>query len=232
MKYYISIHDVSPENISIIENIVNILNLKYNIKKLSLLIIPGLDWNKNQIDKLKYWQTQGIQIAAHGWTHVSQKKKSFFHIIHSFLISKDCAEHLSKKRSEIVYLINKSYNWFIKNNFESPILYVPPAWALGKLNRKDIVFLPFKIIECTTGMLHKGEYRFLPLIGFEAKTRIRAHLLKFFNGINFILGRLVGIVRITVHPNDFNLLLSDDANMYLKTANNTVFLNELINEKK
>ena len=91
--------------------------------------------------------------------------------------------------------------------------------------------MPFEIIECTTGILHRGEYRFLPLIGFEAKTLIRAQLLKIFNCINFILGWLVGIVRITVHPNDFNLLLSDDAKMYLNNVNNTVFLNEIINEK-
>ena len=231
MRYYISIHDVAPENINTIENIVNVLRFKYNITKLSLLIIPGLNWNTEQIKKMKNWQVQGIQVVAHGWTHVAQKKKSFLHIIHSFIISKDCAEHLSKNREDIVHLINKSFNWFIKNNFESPTLYVPPAWALGKINRNDIFLLPFDMVECTTGMFYKGKYRFLPLIGFEAKTLIRSKLLKFFNVINFIFGKLVGIVRITVHPNDFNLLLSDDVKMYLNNANNTIFLNELMNEK-
>ena len=73
MKAYISIHDVSPDNLNDIENIISILSLKFNIKKISILVIPGLNWSQSQIHKIKTWQNNGIQIAAHGWFHKTTK---------------------------------------------------------------------------------------------------------------------------------------------------------------
>ena len=98
MKYYVSIHDVEPDNLDVIENIIHLLQNKYKINKICLLVIPGLDWKKNQVFKLKVWQSANLEIAAHGWTHKSEKNKSFYHFIHSLVISGNCAEHLSKKR--------------------------------------------------------------------------------------------------------------------------------------
>lgn len=77
MKYYVSIHDASPHNLNNIDNIIDILHSKFNIKKICILVIPGLNWNKKQIKKLKSWEHNGIQIAAHGWIHKSQKKNQY-----------------------------------------------------------------------------------------------------------------------------------------------------------
>ena len=56
MKCNISIHDVSPDNLNRINEIVTHLTDKYGITKITLLIIPGLHWNGNQINILKNWQ--------------------------------------------------------------------------------------------------------------------------------------------------------------------------------
>ena len=78
MKYYVSIHDVTPENLIVIENIIQILQDKYKINKLCLLVVPGLKWDEKQVKQLISWQDSGLEIAAHGWNHRSSKKNPFF----------------------------------------------------------------------------------------------------------------------------------------------------------
>ena len=136
MQSYISIHDVSPKNLDKIKSIINFLQNQFQINKICILVIPGLNWNKKQIQKLQSWQHDGIEIAAHGWKHRAQNKKSFYHKIHSLIISANCAEHLSKNRQEIIDIVKRSYSWFIDNGFKKPTLYVPPSWALGKITKK------------------------------------------------------------------------------------------------
>ncbi|SVE55600.1 uncharacterized protein METZ01_LOCUS508454, partial [marine metagenome] len=109
MKYYISIHDVAPNNLDSIENIILLMQSKYKINKLCLLVIPGLDWKTQQVEQLISWQNSGIEIAAHGWNHKSKSKTSFFHMIHGLFLSGNCAEHLSKSRDVLVDLMNNSY---------------------------------------------------------------------------------------------------------------------------
>ena len=227
MKAYISIHDVSPRNLNDVENIISRLDSKFNINKISILVIPGLNWKKKQLDKIKSWQNNGIQIAAHGWLHKSKKIKTIYHKLHSLIISAKCAEHLSKNRQDINRIISNSYNWFIENDFQRPYLYVPPAWALGKINRKDLQKLNFTHFECTTGFIHNNKYRFLPLIGFEEKFLWKSLLRRFFNSFNFMLASFTGVVRIAIHPNDFNLYLKNDIEKYLNKCDEAVLLNEL-----
>lgn len=143
-------------------------------------------------------------------------------------MSANCAEHLSKNKQEIIHLINDSYNWFIDNGFKKPLLYVPPAWALGKISKIDLNQLPFLYFECTTGFISNKKYRFLPLLGFEEKTYWGAKIRQFFNTLNFIIGKFKGIIRIAIHPNDFNLYLKNDIKKYLHKNKECILLNDLI----
>ncbi len=173
-------------------------------------------------------QNKGLQIAAHGWTHRATTKKTLFHKLHSLFISNNCAEHLSLKTEDIKCIINKSYNWFIENEFQKPTLYVPPAWALGKITKKELSKFPFSHYECTTGLICKRKYRFIPLIGFEEKNIIKAYFRQFFNKINYMFALYTGYIRVAIHPNDFQLHLKDDIKKYLPKKNSNLFLlNEL-----
>ena len=228
MKYYVSIHDVSPNNLSKIKNIIKLLKTKYDINKLCLLVIPGLKWEEKYVKQLISWQNSGFEIAAHGWYHKSGKKQSLFHILHGLIMSGNCAEHLSKNRDELIDLLKNSYNWFVNNNFLTPTLYVPPAWALGNLNiKEDLSHLPFQNYECTTGLYLDGKYRFIPLVGFEAATYFKAFFQRFFNFINYQMAKFTGVLRIAIHPRDFQLHLVTSADNYLSKATETIFLHEL-----
>ena len=227
MKFCISIHDVSPHNLDDISNIIQILKNKYRINKICLLVIPGLNWNKQQVQKLKNWQNDGIEIAAHGWNHRAETNKTFFHKIHSLLMSADCAEHLSKNRKDIYEMMKKSYNWFIRNGFKKPSLYVPPAWAFGKITKQELNQFKFTHFECTTGMVHNQKYFFLPLLGFKEKTYLRAKIRQFFNSLNYFIAHFTGLIRIAIHPDDFKLYLKRDAVKYLSKSVDTILLHEL-----
>ena len=226
MKYHISIHDVSPQNLNNIKRIIDHLK-NYNCKKISLLVIPGLEWNKNQIKILKNMQSNNIEIAAHGWTHNSSSIKNLYHYVHSNLFSRDCAEHLSKDRLSIINLIQDSFEWFIENKFTPPTLYVAPAWALGAIKYSDLNELPFNEYETITGVYSGNKLKHIALIGFEADTISRKYILKISNFLNYQLSKLTGIIRMAIHPNDFNLLLSSDINKFLSKIDKTIYLYEL-----
>ena len=227
MKSYISIHDVAPHNLNDIKNIICTLENEFGINKICLLVIPGLNWNKQQIQSLQKWQNDGIEIAAHGWIHQAEKNKSFYHRIHSLVMSADSAEHLSKKRQDVYNMMKKSYSWFINNGFQKPLLYVPPAWALGKITKKDLNRMAFTYYECTTGMIHNQKYYFLPLLGFEERTLIKASFRRFFNKFNYWIACFTGLIRIAIHPNDFRLYMKEDITKYLSRSDEAIFLHEL-----
>ena len=227
MKSYISIHDVAPYNMDNIENIIHILKNQFNINKICILVIPGLDWNNKQIKKLCSWQNEGIEIAAHGWKHKAKSNKSIYHKIHSTIMSANCAEHLSRDRKTIFNIMEKSYEWFVENGLQKPRLYVPPAWALGNITREDLSHLGFTHYECTTGLIYNKKYHFIPLVGFEEKTLIKAMLRRFFNYFNHFIACFIGTIRIAIHPDDFKLYLKNDAIKYLSRSNDTILLHEL-----
>ena len=225
MLYYVSIHDVKPNNLKKIEVIISLLH-KHNIHKITILVVPGLNWKKKHIEQLYNWQNYGIKLAAHGWQHKASLKKTFYHKIHSVIMSGECAEHLSKNEDEIINIVKNSYNWFNKNNLNIPKLYVPPAWAIGNIRKQSIANLPFKTIECTTGVIKNKKYYFVPLIGFEARNLYKAFFLKIFNKFNYILALFWGKVRLGIHPDDFELYLNKDINIYLKKVKKTFILYE------
>ena len=230
MNCNVSIHDVSPDNWNNVIQILDHLKSKYNIKKVSLLIIPGLNWDKEKIAVLKKMQSEGIELAAHGWSHKSKPIKNINHFFHSKLISDDCAEHLSLSKADIIKLMNDSYLWFHTNNLKSPSLYVPPAWALGDINKQDLLNLPFSEVEVTSGIFIDNNFFFIPLIGFETKNYFRYVIVKISNFINYLLYKSFGRIRIAIHPNDFELLLKHDIDKYLNKVTTNFYFNELIEE--
>ena len=225
MKCYISIHDVSPNKFSEIKNIINHLK-HYNCKKITLLIIPNLDWTDRQLQDIKLMQKNNIEIAAHGWEHKHHSIKNLYHYMHSKIFSRNCAEHLSKDRSEIIELIQKSFKWFTSRKFRPPTIYVAPAWALGKIKYSDLDSLPFSEYETITGVYSKKQMKYIPLIGFEADTLFRKYILKISNFVNYQISKLTGVVRIAIHPDDFKLLLSADINKFLSKIDETIYLHE------
>ena len=227
MKSYISIHDVAPHNLGDIENIIQILINQFYINKICILVIPGLNWKKHQIQKLRSWQNDCIEIAAHGWNHQAEPTKSFYHKIHSVIMSDNCAEHLSKDKKTIFNIMKNSYDWFIINGFQKPRLYVPPAWALGKIKTQDLSQFNFTHFECTTGVIYNKKYRFVPLLGFEERTIIKSLVRRFFNFLNYFMAYFTGIIRIAIHPDDFNLYLKKDVFKYLSKSGETILLHEL-----
>ena len=66
--------------------------------------------------------------------------------------------------------MTNSFNWFQENGLDSPTLYVPPAWALGDLNKEDLESLPFNEVEVISGVFINSRFNFIPMIGFETKT--------------------------------------------------------------
>ena len=228
MNCNISIHDVGPNNLDKIISIINLLFDKYNIDKITLLVIPGLDWNNKQINILKTLQEkEGIELAAHGWHHKSNPTKTMYHYIHSKLISENSAEHLSKSKLSIIKLLNNSHSWFINQGLNSPTLYVPPAWALGNMGEKDLSALPFNEIEIISGVFINNKFIFIPLIGFKTKTYFKFIIVKVLNFINYLSYSFFGLMRIAIHPDDFNLLLKCDIDKYLRKITANFSFNEL-----
>ena len=143
--------------------------------------------------------------------------KSLYHKCHSLLISRDVAEHLALSKKEIFILLDNCYKWFASVNLPTPTLYVPPAWALGKFNKQDISKCPFTSIETLTGIHHNNKTIKTPLLGYEADTLFRQIMVTLSNNINKCIAKLTKKpIRLSIHPNDFNLLLSRQLDKDLK----------------
>tara|TARA_A100001015_G_scaffold201502_1_gene224928 strand:+ start:2126 stop:2836 length:711 start_codon:yes stop_codon:yes gene_type:complete len=214
----ISIHDVMPSNLSKINNIIYDLKKNYNITQLTLLVVPGLKWEKDQIAELKSLRSQGHELAGHGWIHKTSNIKTIYHKVHSKLISRDVAEHLSISKKEIINLLNNCFDWFKNENLPQPTLYVPPSWAIGKLKTKDFNKTKFQMFETLSGIYFKNKFHKLPLLGYEADTLFRKFMVKISNKINNATASIFKIpIRLSIHPNDFELLISKDLIKDLKS---------------
>lgn len=211
MKSIVSIHDVMPHTLENVQDIL--LKLPVNrIDNIYLLVVPGLKWSPEQLLQLKQWQEQGYKISGHGWTHKISKKTSLYHYLHSFFVSRDVAEHLSLRSEEVYELVSNNYQWFIDQGFKAPELYVPPAWAMGKLTHQQLNELPFRFFEVSTGIYdsQKGVLKKLPLTGYEADRSWRTPLLKFWNNLNVWMAKKGSILRISIHPYDLTYPLEQD----------------------
>jgi len=206
----ISIHDVMPETLPNVQNIVGLLE-RHQIGPITLLIVTGKEWKKSEITVLKNFEKKGHNLAGHGKIHNSLQIKTLKHRIHSMVMSRNSAEHLSLQKEQVIEIIRFSYQWFQDIGLKSPFLYVPPAWAMGKISVNDLRDLPFKLYETLTGIydIETDQAYKLPLVGFEADNFIRVIFLRLSNYLNRAIVKLSNRpIRIGIHPYDLELKLA------------------------
>ena len=103
LKALVSIHDVMP---STMDDVVDLLELcdQQGIVNVTLLVVPGLAWSPAQLTQLAAWYAEGRELAGHGWVHKCSRIKTLRHQLHSRVLSRDVAEHLSLSREEAMEL--------------------------------------------------------------------------------------------------------------------------------
>ncbi|MDZ7684282.1 MAG: polysaccharide deacetylase family protein [Gammaproteobacteria bacterium] len=228
MLAIVSIHDVMPSTLDRVRAIVDRLPSTC-MENLVLLVVPGLDWSGEQIAQLREWQSSGIHLAGHGWTHETGEVRGLFHRLHSLFISRTAAEHLSLSAADIEALMNRNHAWFGEQGLEAPDLYVPPAWALGAIDEVGLARTPWRYLETTSGLadLQRGRKRWLPLAGFEADTRLRQWLLTFSNTVNVWLASHSRPLRISIHPFDGEYLLAAQMDRLLGQVDRSLPIGEV-----
>ncbi len=228
MHALVSIHDVMPATLERVQYFADQL-VHVDIKNVSLLVVPGLDWSDKQIGILQDLEKQGFILSGHGWLHRTKNIRGWYHRLHSTLISRNVAEHLSLSESEIRKIMDACYSWFPDRDLIPPDLYVPPAWAMGKISNRALKATPFRYFENTAGFYDSttNQQSNLPLLGFEADTLFRAGTLKLWNGINKFIAYEKRPARISIHPFDHELLLSKSLFATLKSVTTTVNYREL-----
>lgn len=212
-----SIHDVSPSTATWADAMVGRLTLS-GVSRVTILIIPAGEWAPDAVDLLRGWESAGHILALHGWDHQARRPASLYHRMHSLVLSRDAAEHLSRGKAEMLARIERGRAWFGTNGLVEPDFYVPPAWAAGAVTSRDLGGAGFRRVETLTGITEtsSGRTRLLPLVGFEADNLWRSIALRVSNAANTVLARLTGRpVRIAVHPNDDAKMLAGDLDRWI-----------------
>ncbi len=207
----VSIHDVMPKTLDKTEALCTMLQ-GAGIDTVTLLVVPGTGWDDATLERLRELVSNGAILAGHGWTHHAPTIRGWYHRLHSLLISRDAAEHLSLDAQEIRDLILRNHTWFRNNDLPVPTLYVPPAWAMGSLSTAELDKMPFECFETLAGVYARSSGRFLrsPMIGYEADNLFRALSCRAWNAINLIAAGHSRPVRVAIHPHDLDLELSAD----------------------
>ncbi len=220
LSVIVSIHDVMPETLRDVDNILDWLEA-HCAGPVTLLVVPGRNWKSWQLDWLREQQLKGVTLAGHGWQHGVDQRRTLYHKLHGMLLSRMAAEHLLLDEQGIVDLINRCFDWFVAHDFLPPSLYVPPAWAMGRIRTGRLDSLPFRLYEslsgiyCTSGRSAIS----LPLAGYEADTALRAGFLVAWNRVNELRARRCGKpLRISIHPGDLTLRLSTSLAAQLRAA--------------
>ncbi|MEQ8407431.1 MAG: polysaccharide deacetylase family protein [Gammaproteobacteria bacterium] len=206
----VSIHDVMPETLGHCTSLIEPL-LKRDLGPITLLVVPGREWSTRDLDTLRAWQAAGCQLAGHGWTHEATHIHTLYHKLHSLILSRRAAEHLSQQEGNLLALIRRCHGWFVEHDLGAPALYVPPAWALGNIRSPLLADLPFTMIEVLRGVIRLQDQSLLrlPLTGYEADNSWRAWNLKPWNSWNEKRAIVSGKpLRIGIHPYDNELRLS------------------------
>jgi predicted deacetylase len=221
MHATVSIHDVMPHTLDGIHALAELIPDRHKSKVL-LLVVPGVEWSTVQIDQLKQLCDAGFPLAGHGWQHRTPYIRSLYHRLHSLLVSRQVAEHLSYSREELNDLLQRNYEWFTDKKLPFPETYVPPAWAMGKLTHKDLKALPFRYYEDTQGLYDSttDSYKRLPLAGFEADTRLREYFLRPWNSLNNWLASPTKPLRISLHPYDLDYRLGKQLRHFMEEIDN------------
>lgn len=202
-------HDVMPATLDRCLGLLEYLD-GLNVTPVTLLVVPGHDWSDRQLATLEDLQRQGLILAGHGWYHEVSEISSLYHRLHSLLLSRRAAEHLSLNGQQIQQLIGDCFAWFTHHGFKPPQCYVPPAWALGAVQRGQLKKLPFRYYEVLSGVLdaHSGQLKRLPLTGYEADTAWRAASLRPWNRWNEWRASHDRPLRIGLHPFDREMRLA------------------------
>ncbi|NCG08474.1 MAG: DUF2334 domain-containing protein, partial [Verrucomicrobia bacterium] len=182
MKALVSIHDCMPETLGRVQELLEWL-AELGVPPVTLLVVPGKDWQPAQVERLRELAELGHPLAAHGWQHHTRPRR-LYHRLHAALLSRSVAEHLDLDPAEIEALLHRAFHWFSENGLPAPSLYVPPAWALGSISITQLRSSPYACIETTRGLCFpqgKPSFQALPLTGYEADTTLRAAFLKIWN---------------------------------------------------
>jgi len=209
--WVVSIHDVMPETLPRVRALLARVE-RAGLAPATLLVVPGRDWSGADLDALRGMAARGHELAGHGWSHRVERFGSLRHRLHGLLLSRRAAEHLAHTREEVIGIVRDCRRWFDEQELPAPSLYVPPAWAMGAVPRRALDGLGFRYFETLAGIYDTRTQRFLrlPVVGFEADTRLRAVMLRLSNRVNRGLGRRAGAVRLSIHPFDAELRLSAD----------------------
>ena len=180
-------------------------------------MVPDTGWTVESLQRLRLLTGRGAQLAGHGWRHKAAQIRGLRHHVHSLLISRDVAEHLALSRSGAIELMAGCYRWFEENDLPMPQLYVPPAWAMGRVSRKDLEQLPFRQFETLTGVYDTREAIFTrtPMVGFEADTPMRAFFCRAWNRLNLMVAGSSKPIRVAIHPQDLELRLGGDLRQFI-----------------
>ena len=228
MHAIVTIHDVMPHTLDGVCALTELIPPEQR-SKIALLVVPGVQWETNQIERVRQLNESGFSLAGHGWQHCTPHIRGIYHRLHSLLISRKVAEHLSYSRKELFEVLQRNYEWFKKHRFPAPDFYVPPAWAMGKLSREDLTALPFRYYEDSQGIFDSNSncYRRLPLTGFEADTALREYFLRFWNLFNIRISSSSNPVRISLHPYDLEYRLEPQLRQFISKVTHWHSVNEI-----
>ena len=81
-----------------------------------------------------------------------QSPKRLFHKLHSFILSRDVAEHLDLDSQAIIDLMNESHKWFLENNLGSPSLICATRLGFRLCQIQRFKGHPFEQVETTRGI--------------------------------------------------------------------------------
>jgi hypothetical protein len=222
-----------PRTLPAVSEIVSLL-ASLKVSKLTLLVVPGADWDAPDCQQLRRYQDLGYRLAGHGWRHACRRRQTLWHKVHGWVLSRDAAEHLSCARDQIRDVVRRSFEWFAKAGLEPPRLYVPPAWAMGCVTRSDLRQLPFRWYEYLTGIYDAQQDRFRrsALVGFEADSAARALPLRALNSANVhVAARLHIPLRLAIHPYDLEHRLANQLRHLLHRPRHDLFYEDLWDDR-
>lgn len=207
----VSIHDVMPETLSAVQRCLDACH-EQDLYKVYLLVVPGRQWQPAQLQTLRRWLADGCEVVGHGWLHHCPRISSPYHRLHSALISRNVAEHLTLDGDGILQLMQRCHAWFGEHELPTPSLYVPPAWALGRIDDRALAQSGFDHVETIKGIrdVHTGQWRLGLLLGYEADDALRQRVLGVWNRATRRLAAAGQPLRIGIHPHDPDLRLADE----------------------
>ncbi len=229
IRTLVSVHDVMPHTLDAVHEQLRLL-AAHGVGRATLLVVPGLDWTREGLDRLRAWEADGHELAGHGWAHRVERVRGVRHRVYAALVSRNAAEHMALDRSGIESLLLRNREWFGANGLRAPALYVPPAWALGDAPLEAYAAAGFRLVEGLQGVHDLGTGRLLriPAIGYEAVNAWRASVLRASNAGNRWLARRQGWLRLALHPGDLSLPLAGEALRDITLLGDTYLYRDLL----